>query len=109
MKIFWTLRQLPEVQSLSPDTVRDMKRRGVLHSLFMGRALVIVMLCLPNVVAAHISFTARPQFWALPLLVSILLSIAAFLVFNHRELVRDREKIRRYLENLEREHTPQKP
>ncbi len=109
MKIYWTLRQLPELQGMADEEIRTMKRRGVLHSLYMGRALMVVLLCLPNAITAQISLTERHQFWPTPILVSIFLSILVFLVFNHRELVRDREKIRRYLESREHESSSRAP
>ncbi len=98
MKIFFTLRQLPEMGGVTPEQMRDIKGRGILNSLYMGRALMITFLFLPNAIATQVSFTERPYFWATPLLVSSALSVVVFLVFNHRELVRDRDKIRRYLE-----------
>jgi uncharacterized integral membrane protein len=109
MKIFWKFRQLPELERVSAEEIPLMKQHGTLNSLHMGRALLVVMLCLPNAITAQISFTARHYFWPTPLLVSILLSVVIFLVFNHRELVRDREKIRRYLESKVHEGSPREP
>jgi hypothetical protein len=103
VKILFTVRQLPEMQGVSAEQMRDIKRKGILNSLCLGRALMATFLFLPNAITAQVSFTARPYFWPLPLLVSGLLSVLVFLVFNHRELTRDREKIQRYLESHEHE------
>ena len=97
MKIYLTLRALPELQQVSKEQFHAMRKQGVFHSLYMGRVLLVVMLCLPNAVMAQIAFTERSHFWPAPILWSVLVSFGIFLVFNHRELARCREKVRRYL------------
>jgi hypothetical protein len=103
MTIYLNLRQLPELQNRSDEDIRAMRRQGVLQPLYMGRALMVLFLIFINGVVIEISWIGGHKFQVLPILICFILSVVVYLIFNHREFMRCRKKIREYFEDEKRE------
>ncbi len=98
MKIYWSLRQIPELSELSDKQIRIVYDACIADVLSLNRWFLYFVLPMVQVFSLWIGRCITNDSWVGPIIFSVFAEMVGLQIFFNRVYDRSRPKILRYLE-----------